>query len=91
MPLGKLWMKQWANSLKRFVCLSHYEELELTFLQVEVSLAVLWEGARDNPQQLKVRAEIIQVVEAIQQQIQFWTSAQKFSQATKDFIAMDED
>lgn len=84
-------MKQWANLQKRSVCLLHCEQLELMFLQVEVSLAVLWEGARDNPQQLKVRAEIIQIVEAIQQQIQFWTSAQKISQATKDFIVMDED
>lgn len=60
-------------------------------LEVEVSLAVLWEGAQYNPQQRKVRAEIIQVVETIQQQIQFWTSAQKIEQATRDFSAKNED
>jgi hypothetical protein len=49
-------------------------------------MAVLWEGARDNPQQLKARAETIKEVEVIQQQIQFWSEAEKIAQATKRFI-----
>lgn len=49
-------------------------------------MAVLWEGARDNPQQLKARAEIIKVVETIQEQIKFWTEAEKLAQAANRYI-----
>jgi hypothetical protein len=63
----------------------------LISFQIEVSMAVLWEGARDNPQQLKARAGTIKEVEVIQQQIQFWSEAEKIAQATKRFINnMDE-
>jgi len=60
--------------------------------KVEVSMAVLWEGARDNPQQLITRAETIKAVDAIQQQIQFWTEAEKLAQAAKQYFNdIDED
>lgn len=55
-------------------------------------MAVLWEGARDNSQQIKARAEIIKAVETIQQQIQFWSEAEKLAQTAKRYLnTMDED
>jgi len=54
--------------------------------KVEVSMAVLWEGARDNPQQLKARAETVKVVETIQQQIQFWSEAAELAQTAKRYL-----
>lgn len=52
-------------------------------------MAVLWEGARDGPQQLKARANAIKDTETILQQIQFWTEAEKLTQAAKQYLNGD--
>jgi len=55
-------------------------------------MAVLWEGARDNPQQLRTRTEAIKIVGTIQQQIQFWAEAEKLAQTAKRYLNnLDED
>ncbi|KDR83818.1 hypothetical protein GALMADRAFT_236220 [Galerina marginata CBS 339.88] len=62
--------------------------------KIEVSLAVLWEGARDNPAQLRARKAVIDVVETIQDQIKLWTEADKMKQEAarhESADAMDED
>ncbi|KAF8913833.1 hypothetical protein CPB84DRAFT_1757667 [Gymnopilus junonius] len=62
--------------------------------KVEVSLAVLWEGARDNPAQLRARMAVINTVQVIQEQIGFWTEAYKMKQEAirhEEDYAMDED
>ncbi|KAF8974240.1 hypothetical protein BDZ97DRAFT_1945601 [Flammula alnicola] len=61
--------------------------------KIEVSLAVLWEGARDNPAQLRTRKAIIDIVQIIQNQVKFWTEADKMKQqaATQHPDAMEED
>jgi len=84
---------QWANWLKRYV--PNYRRVFLAFHteyppQIEVSLAVLWEGARDNPAQLKARKDIVDVVGMIHKQIQLWTDADKMKVAAAR-NAMDED
>jgi hypothetical protein len=57
--------------------------------QIEVSLAVLWEGARDNPAQLKARKEVIDLVQTVQEQIQLWTQADKMKQNLAKVTATD--
>ncbi|KAF8165415.1 Dynamin family-domain-containing protein [Crassisporium funariophilum] len=63
--------------------------------KIEVSLAVLWEGARDTPAQLRARKEVIEVVEAVQKQIDSWAKSDKIKQEaakmTVKSMAMDED
>ncbi|KAF8812373.1 hypothetical protein BYT27DRAFT_7087741 [Phlegmacium glaucopus] len=62
--------------------------------KIEVSLAVLWEGSRDNPAQLKARKEVIDLVQTVQEQIQLWTQADKMKQNTAKLAAtsaMEED
>ncbi|KAF9569032.1 hypothetical protein CPC08DRAFT_790765 [Agrocybe pediades] len=43
--------------------------------KVEVSLSVLWEGARDSPAQRRSRANVIDIVGTVQEQIKFWIEA----------------
>jgi len=57
--------------------------------KIEVSLAVLWEGARDNPAQLKARKEVIDLVQTVQEQIQLWTQADKMKQSIAKLAAAD--
>ncbi|KAJ3510297.1 hypothetical protein NLJ89_g4757 [Agrocybe chaxingu] len=61
--------------------------------KIEVSLAVLWEGARDNPAQLRARKEIIDIVQTIMEQIKYWMDADKMKQQAWRNLAstMDED
>jgi hypothetical protein len=40
-------------------------------------LAVLWEGARDDPKQVKARKEIVNITTDILSQVQLWTEAEK--------------
>ena len=42
---------------------------------VEVSVAVLWEGPRDDPAQVKTRSEVVAVVKDLIQQVTFWQQA----------------
>jgi hypothetical protein len=62
------------------------------FHQIEVSLAVLWEGARDNPAQLRARKAVIDMVQTIQGQVKFWSEADKMKQqvAKQMITAMEE-
>jgi hypothetical protein len=46
-------------------------------LQIEVNIAVLWEGIRDDPAQLHARAEVIKIVNEIVRQVGFWNSARE--------------
>ncbi|KAI0786384.1 hypothetical protein C8Q75DRAFT_771545 [Abortiporus biennis] len=43
--------------------------------KVEVSMAVLWEGAHDDPKQVRARFEVINTTTEILNQIQLWTEA----------------
>ena len=96
--LEKLWTRPWANWLRRlifFKIYTHRQESHVIF-QIEVSLAVLWEGARDNPAQLKARKEIIDLVQTVQEQIQLWSQADKMKQdiaklADTDAMDVEED
>ncbi len=51
-------------------------------LQVEVSVAVLWEGVKDDPAQVKVRTEVISSVAEIIEQIRLWQEAARQKQTT---------
>lgn len=46
-------------------------------MQIEVSLAVLWEGPRDDPAQVKMRAQVVRTVEEIVGQIDLWLKAEE--------------
>lgn len=61
--------------------------------KIEVSLAVLWEGARDNLAQVRARKVVIDMVQTIQGQIMFWSEADKMKQqaANQASNAMVED
>lgn len=60
--------------------------------QIEVNLAVLWEGARDSPAQLRARKSVIDVLQTIQEQVKIWIEADKMKQQSlKDQVAMQED
>lgn len=63
------------------------------FFQIEVSLAVLWEGARDNLAQVRARKVVIDLVQTIQGQIMFWSEADKMKQQAANQLsnAMVED
>lgn len=52
--------------------------------QIEVSIAVLWEGVRDDPQQIKARAEVVETVTEILDQITLWKNAEALSRADDD-------
>ncbi|KAI0069058.1 hypothetical protein BV25DRAFT_1817993 [Artomyces pyxidatus] len=49
--------------------------LEQLAEKIEVSVAVLWEGVRDDPAQLKARAEVVTTVNEVVRQIAFWDAA----------------
>ncbi|GJE84682.1 nuclear GTPase SLIP-GC [Phanerochaete sordida] len=43
--------------------------------KIEVSVAVLWEGTRDDPAQVKARAEVVECVTDILREIELWQTA----------------
>lgn len=45
--------------------------------QIEVNIAVLWEGARDDPKQVRARKEVLDIVATILDQVRIWTDAEK--------------
>ncbi|RPD61950.1 hypothetical protein L226DRAFT_613292 [Lentinus tigrinus ALCF2SS1-7] len=49
--------------------------------KVEVSIAVLWEGVRDDPEQVAARAEVVETVSDILQQVQLWKAAEAMPRA----------
>jgi hypothetical protein len=44
-------------------------------LQIEVNLAVLWEGPRNDRQQAIVRLEVVEAAGKILDQVQLWAEA----------------
>ncbi|KAI0721894.1 Dynamin family-domain-containing protein [Cerioporus squamosus] len=50
-------------------------------MKIEVSIAVLWEGVRDDPEQVKTRAEVVETVSEILQQVELWKAAEGMSRA----------
>jgi len=52
-------------------------ERQLMNWQVELNLAVLWEGLRDDPEQLRARAMTKELMSTIQQQIDLWATASR--------------
>ncbi|PPR06571.1 hypothetical protein CVT24_001752 [Panaeolus cyanescens] len=72
------------------------ESMDKLAQKVEVSLAVLWEGVRDDPQQLLARQGIIDTVKVVQEQILLWGTADKLKQTAaranvRDANAMEVD
>lgn len=55
-----------------FICCWHV----LIFAQVEVNLAVLWEGVRDDPAQVKARSEVVTEVDEILSQLSLFATAE---------------
>ncbi|KAF9452482.1 hypothetical protein P691DRAFT_697145, partial [Macrolepiota fuliginosa MF-IS2] len=51
--------------------------LEELAKKIEVNISVLWEGARDEPGQVKARQEVLDCVSAVLHQIGHWTGAAK--------------
>ncbi|PIL36747.1 hypothetical protein GSI_00436 [Ganoderma sinense ZZ0214-1] len=49
--------------------------------KIEVSIAVLWEGVRDDPAQVRARADVVETVCEILQQVEFWKNAERLPQA----------
>ncbi|KAJ6599136.1 hypothetical protein DFH09DRAFT_1130225 [Mycena vulgaris] len=56
--------------------------------KVEVNLAVLWEGVRDDPAQVKARGETVTEVTRVLQQLQFFAAAEKARRASDEDITM---
>ncbi|KAF5388296.1 hypothetical protein D9615_000347 [Tricholomella constricta] len=52
--------------------------------KIEVNLSILWEGARDDPAQVRARKDIMVMVKAILDQTQFWSHAERARRAIKD-------
>ncbi|CDO74067.1 hypothetical protein BN946_scf185043.g117 [Trametes cinnabarina] len=59
------------------------ESLEQLARKIEVSMAVLWEGPRDDPQQTNARTEAVETVSEILRQLELWTEAEKRSHEVK--------
>ncbi|OSC99144.1 hypothetical protein PYCCODRAFT_1446932 [Trametes coccinea BRFM310] len=55
------------------------ESLEQLARKVEVSMAVLWEGHRDDPQQANAREKVVQTVSDILRQLELWREAERLS------------
>lgn len=60
----------------------NYLETDLFLLQIEVSVAVLWEGPRDDPAQVKVRVLVVDAVSDILQEVELWQEAAEMHRAT---------
>ncbi|KAH8106194.1 hypothetical protein BXZ70DRAFT_422562 [Cristinia sonorae] len=63
------------------VGLALHEALAELAEKIEVSIAVLWEGTRDDPSQMRVRQEVINAVTDITEQVQHWTLAAQLKNA----------
>jgi hypothetical protein len=48
-----------------------------TVSQIEVNMAVLWEGVRDDPAQVKTRSEVVTQVNEVLGQLQLFAAAEK--------------
>ncbi|KAF7352854.1 Nuclear GTPase SLIP-GC [Mycena venus] len=57
--------------------------------KIEVNLAVLWEGVRDDPTQVKARSEVVTEVNRVLQQLQFFSAAEKARHIPDEDTVMD--
>ncbi|KAG5637833.1 hypothetical protein H0H81_003038 [Sphagnurus paluster] len=66
------------------------DALEKVAQKIEVNLSILWEGTRDDPAQVKARKDVMMIVEAVLDQTEYWTDAEKVAKrhATVDDNAM---
>ncbi|KAJ6539274.1 hypothetical protein B0H19DRAFT_1178148 [Mycena capillaripes] len=60
--------------------------LENLAQKVEVNLAVLWEGVRDDPAQVKARSEVVTQVNEVLGQLQLFAAAEKARHSDEDII-----
>jgi ribosomal protein L31E len=58
-----------------------------TFAQIEVGLAVLWEGVEDDPTQAQIRRRTVAIADSILLQIQLWERAEKAMREVQEFAA----
>ncbi|KAJ7095314.1 hypothetical protein B0H15DRAFT_881283 [Mycena belliarum] len=56
--------------------------------KIEVNLAVLWEGVRDDPAQVKARSGVVAEVNRVLEQIQYFAAAEKARPANDDEDSM---
>ncbi|KAI0079668.1 hypothetical protein K474DRAFT_1683062 [Panus rudis PR-1116 ss-1] len=59
--------------------------------KVEVSVAVLWEGTRDNPAQVRAREEVIDTMNEIIKQVTLWQEAAQKKKESVDASHADGD
>lgn len=50
---------------------------DLCLSQIEVSIAVLWEGPRDDPSQVKAREMVVATITEILSQVEFWQQSEQ--------------
>lgn len=67
------------------------DALEKLAEKVEVSVAVLWEGHRDDPTQVRARAEVVTNVAAIIEEVQRWQQAAELKAAAAEPVARPAD
>ncbi|KAF8076309.1 hypothetical protein FPV67DRAFT_1664591 [Lyophyllum atratum] len=63
--------------------------LEQLAQKIEVNLSILWEGTDDDPTQARARQDIITIVTAVLEQIEFWTNAKQSRHLLNDANAME--
>ncbi|KAH8830804.1 hypothetical protein DL96DRAFT_1668499 [Flagelloscypha sp. PMI_526] len=52
--------------------------------KIEVNMSVLWEGVRDDPQQVRARAELVRTLEQVQRQLLLLKQAATLKQNSQD-------
>jgi hypothetical protein len=58
--------------------------------QIEVNISVLWEGAQDDPRQIKARQDVLEAVSTVLHQIELWgAAAQSINQPANEDIEME--
>lgn len=94
--------KQWAvpsarpskNSRERYVCLLLYSVFGVdqgrVHSQIEVNMAVLWEGPRDDPKQAMARGEVVEGVKEILRQVELWRGAEQLSRVLQAYTNENE-
>ncbi|EAU84723.2 hypothetical protein CC1G_00242 [Coprinopsis cinerea okayama7 len=57
--------------------------------KIEVNLAVLWEGVRDDPAQVRARQHVVDVVSEVQTQVEMWLQAASLKKEAE--LPVDDD
>lgn len=58
-----------------FMLIVYLSRSDTVVNQIEVSIAVLWEGTRDDPQQANIREEVVANTSQIGEQVMLWIQA----------------